>query len=1830
MDANPVYVRQKFGTFGKDILATKLNILKGFKRQAEKNIEDAKKLGYKKLIKNETQTITNLDADIKAIEKRMKTLDSLEKEKARKQKQSAQVQGMSDDEILRHPELLKSVEDFTGFEEELYAQYLEEGVSKKLAFQSIVYDRKEREREYNAEQSEKVEKTEEKVEKSTEKKEEKVSPKPTDRYVARQNAKAKVTTFDVIDTTNNTVVKSFTKNEFDDPMKEAFNYAKQQSGQKGIEVAVLKSPNELRKEAKKYLNIEKFIEAMGKGYSKTGLRSLFYEAHATDSLMMIDDSDLKVGNVFRTLKGTFYVVTQDKYDNQISLQNPFATTDIIRGTKEEVAEALNIINEFIKPKVEKKVVSNATQEISPSQHIQNLKDMMNEDKQSTSIKQASEYISKNDLESDENLEGIDNVTSAIDDYYDIERAGQTPEDYRASKADAFQEIVDAIDNLSTSEEETELAESNNLDDIYNEEIQSIKEAINLGSFKTLKRIPTKETVINYMKSEDISFTKKKILEVINYLAEASEAEYFKYTPDKKPQKKVVIKRRAGEEIRVEEVGETKEPIAALDDGVADDAVNALNSGEKKELAAHYGQPKFNDAARVNFITDFITYVNKGAKAVNKAIRPILERVAKVLKTMDGVIVAWHAINADVATSYVPADISVIERTEVAPDFVKEMSLEGKAQYYKLLDSAKKTGKHFILLDKPSSAFYVVDNNGKILLHSSALHGFSRGDVLPQGVISLDDMTDAQKVTPAGIFQLKYTPKESMDIGSQSLYSLGRLDLVGAKTGNAVIAVHQVYKGTPTEKRIERLETPSPEDNNISYGCINVPDTVMAELSYMSDKLDGAYIGISSEKQIKAFSIKKAPAEMQKASKTKSKQDKRLFDDFAGFSEKTTGVQKKIINQEAEELGINKYEWVYLALDQNFEQAGYDIRTNKVDPDALATRIITDKRPATAEEMGVLLYRHAQLKQAIDKLGEDLAEARHNQAAGLEDKLLKELNEASKLFEYNSEAARFSISTGAYLMRMAQEIVERDMSLAKMIRVMKAQVGDDALTKELYLKIADLSQVISDQQKKIEELMNKAINEEITRMKGEWSGRDKSIKDSLIDEGEAEKISTEKAKKVKKRMTGDDTGLSKAETIDGLIKEMFRAKVEAGMRDAKGILTSIQNDLALENINFTIREIQDYITNYGQEQFLSQEEIPKTLRQLRSIYRLWSSLEEAQAGREPKHTGLQRDTPTQTERELMRQIREEMKRMGIKKTSPRSWQTVQETIITRLKNQILDIEKQLKTGERTPERQKIEYSPEAVALRELRDTLKSILNISEKKKEISEERRIRLTENALEKAIAEYERKITEQDFTAMKQKSTLESEKLNVLRKRRDELKATYTDMKKEIAKTELTDEQMIAIQMKRIENRIKYYQDKMKKEDYSKPIKRRTPYSKDILDAKFRLHDHIRGFHRLAMEERLKRRNKIQRLMDGAIEIQNILRALKTSFDFSYAFRQAGFLVVGDPRLFFKSFPMAWKAMKSERGEFEVGQTISQMPHYHLYGQVGLDLTEAKPITREQTEEAYQSRYAESIWGVGASARAYRAPLNYLRAMMFERDVAELDATGTPATMEEMKVLAQQINISTGRSMIGVKPSIIQGANMILFSARLLASRFQLLTGKPFRLKGSTARTRKIAAKRYVRFAIGLGAMWAAVAILGGDIEPDPRSADAGKFRFGKTRLDPMAGIQQAFVFSSRLLTGTVKKINGEKTDIYDTKYGQQDYSDVIMRFIRSKLAPAVTSIVDFRTGKHYLGEEVTPISWTRGLLEPMNFQDIYDVLTEQGIPAGTIFSVLAVLGMGLQTHTE
>ncbi|MBC7780402.1 MAG: hypothetical protein H7125_09890 [Proteobacteria bacterium] len=121
---------------------------------------------------------------------------------------------------------------------------------------------------------------------------------------------------------------------------------------------------------------------------------------------------------------------------------------------------------------------------------------------------------------------------------------------------------------------------------------------------------------------------------------------------------------------------------------------------------------------------------------------------------------------------------------------------------------------FVIVDKPAATLYVFDAEARLLTHTPVLLGSARGDdsVPGIGLRAIEDVLPAERTTPAGRF-----------VAERGRNTLG--DVIVWVDYDAAVSIHAVRAyANPKERRLERLATPTIDDNRISYGCINVPVT----------------------------------------------------------------------------------------------------------------------------------------------------------------------------------------------------------------------------------------------------------------------------------------------------------------------------------------------------------------------------------------------------------------------------------------------------------------------------------------------------------------------------------------------------------------------------------------------------------------------------------------------------------------------------------------------------------------------------------------------------------------------------------------------------------------------------------------------------------------------------------------------------------------------------------------------------------------------------------------------------------------------------------------------
>jgi len=121
------------------------------------------------------------------------------------------------------------------------------------------------------------------------------------------------------------------------------------------------------------------------------------------------------------------------------------------------------------------------------------------------------------------------------------------------------------------------------------------------------------------------------------------------------------------------------------------------------------------------------------------------------------------------------------------------------------------GYPFAIMDKAAAQVLVFGGDGKLRGAAPGLFGSAVGDHSAPGIagLALREIPGRDRTTPAGRFVGGYGPSTDA----------GRVLWVDY---DSAVSMHPTATGVPAEKRLERLASPSPDDNRITHGCINVP------------------------------------------------------------------------------------------------------------------------------------------------------------------------------------------------------------------------------------------------------------------------------------------------------------------------------------------------------------------------------------------------------------------------------------------------------------------------------------------------------------------------------------------------------------------------------------------------------------------------------------------------------------------------------------------------------------------------------------------------------------------------------------------------------------------------------------------------------------------------------------------------------------------------------------------------------------------------------------------------------------------------------------------------
>lgn len=138
---------------------------------------------------------------------------------------------------------------------------------------------------------------------------------------------------------------------------------------------------------------------------------------------------------------------------------------------------------------------------------------------------------------------------------------------------------------------------------------------------------------------------------------------------------------------------------------------------------------------------------------------------------------------------------------------------------------------YIIVDKTNAALFLFSAKGVSLGVVPVLIGVAVGDDATPGIGSknLAEIGPAEKTTPAGRFLAKFG------------LAAGRERILWVDYATSV-ALHPIPKGaSKNERRRERMLSPTPDDNRITFGCINVPLVFYNKVLRPLVQKKGAYV-----------------------------------------------------------------------------------------------------------------------------------------------------------------------------------------------------------------------------------------------------------------------------------------------------------------------------------------------------------------------------------------------------------------------------------------------------------------------------------------------------------------------------------------------------------------------------------------------------------------------------------------------------------------------------------------------------------------------------------------------------------------------------------------------------------------------------------------------------------------------------------------------------------------------------------------------------------------------------------------------------------------------------
>lgn len=717
------------------------------------------------------------------------------------------------------------------------------------------------------------------------------------------------------------------------------------------------------------------------------------------------------------------------------------------------------------------------------------------------------------------------------------------------------------------------------------------------------------------------------------------------------------------------------------------------------------------------------------------------------------------------------------------------------------------------------------------------------------------------------------------------------------------------------------------------------------------------------------------------------------------------------------------------------------------------------------------------------------------------------------------------------------------------------------------------------------------------------------------------------------------------------------------------------------------QVRDALTGFGHNFRQSRYESQRLMNDLRSQARMKRQLDWMdETNTMPPLTGLVRDEPSDTTRNLQKQVQERKKEVPDAGRDARRLKGVLESAKTRARNRISDLEHAIETGERIPGRDRtVAEDIELRALRKRKEELQKEYDALFKTENgMTDEQRVKLAERLLAKelehALEDLDR-ARSGDFSKRPRRTPVSAPSLDVLRERLDEVRGQIRELKNAKYKFGMTPEELAAYnarKMARREQVVERLAERIVRGDRRTGRKPQPPMPKEMSERYKALGDQMKKAHRKLAELREEAERKTEpRWWSSTKEYGAFAlaaqRALKTTIDFSAMMNQAARITLAHPVLAARSFGKAWRAMGSELDLSAINDEIMSDPAIQeAVEKYGLRLREVD-ATNGRDVDMFKGMETQRVNFFGKRVSVTDIPfygqlmlkserhyITYLNAISAELYARISSGVRGGMTAWQKKQLCDMINIWNGSgAMTAERRQALNksGWSHVFFSLPLTVSQIQTtLLQDVFRStvargvknedggydevsREERTAMMKIGAREHLKGLFALMLLGALIRMVFSDDDDKYAFGEADpveKFlllaspKVGDTTLDFSGGnlsfVRRIYQIGRGVATGKYR--TGTGREVAFGGYGSPGVASIVGRTLQGKAAPWVSTLFSMLEGRDFVGEPYGVKAAALDLVAPMSVLDMYEQYARNGVGRTLFTAPLTLVGARASTY--